>query len=263
MVNMQYVMHNTQMRASTPTDETYSELQKAYEHFNRELFEGELPACLFTLQRQKRTFGYFSKDRFGRLDGTTTDEIAINPEYFASVKDLLEVLQTLVHEMVHLWQAHFGTPSRACYHNREWADKMESLGLMPSSTGVLGGRRVGQKMSDYVIAGGRFEQATNDLRGGGWKITWYDRYPAPVPMAPAPEWPGPSTTTPGHTMSTPTGIDTHTPLHTHPQLFMERTGNRSNRVKYTCPSCSANAWGKPKLNLVCGDCNVPFSDELE
>jgi hypothetical protein len=254
------------MRVSTPTDETYSELQQAYDFYNQALFEGRLPPCLFTLQRQKRTFGYFSKERFSRLDGTTTDEIAINPEYFASAKDLLEVLQTLVHEMVHLWQAHFGTPSRACYHNREWADKMESLGLMPSSTGVQGGRRVGQKMADYVITDGRFEQATNELRGGGWKITWYDRYPAPVPpvppvpMVPAPEWSGLSTTTSSHPIPTSSGVDTQTPLHALPQLFMERTGNLSNRIKYTCPSCSANAWGKPKLNLVCGNCNVPFSD---
>ncbi len=253
------------MPRATPTDQAYSELQQAYDFYNQALFEGRLPPCLFTLQRQKRTFGYFSRERFGRLDGTKTDEIAINPEYFASVKDLLEVLQTLVHEMVHLWQFHFGTPSRSCYHNREWADKMESLGLMPSSTGASGGRRVGQKMADYVIAGGRFEQATNELRGNGWAITWYDRYPAPLPAAPAEEWPGLSST-PAHRPAPPSASGGHAarpPAHALPELFMERTGNRSNRIKYTCPGCAANAWGKPKLKLVCGECNVPFSEGLE
>ena len=40
-----------------------------------------------------------------------------------------ESMGTLVHEMVHFWQQEFGTPSRRGYHNREWADKMEALGL--------------------------------------------------------------------------------------------------------------------------------------
>ena len=32
----------------------------------------------------------------------------------------------------------------------------------------------------------------------------------------------------------------------------------SNRFKYSCPACSTNVWGKPDLNIVCGDCEVPF-----
>ncbi len=33
-------------------------------------------------------------------------------------------------------------------------------------------------------------------RGNGWAITWYDRYPAPLPATPAEEWPGLSSTPP-------------------------------------------------------------------
>jgi len=43
----------------------------------------------------------------------------------------------------------------------------------------------------------------------------------------------------------------------------QKTGNRSNRIKYTCPGCQNNAWGKPKLKLICGDCNVLLSEALE
>ena len=96
---------------STPTAQNYTELQRAYDHFNQALFESALPACLITLQREKRTCGYFSHQRFADLDGRTTDEIALNPAYFAVVP-LVETMQTLVHEMVHLWQAHFGKPGR-------------------------------------------------------------------------------------------------------------------------------------------------------
>ena len=80
-----------------PTRETYSELKQAYEHFSQRLFDDALPHCLITLQREKRTCGYFSAARFASLDGSTTDEIALNPAYFAAVP-IIETLQTLVHE---------------------------------------------------------------------------------------------------------------------------------------------------------------------
>src|SRR3546814_15117619 len=87
-----------------------------------------LPRCLITMQREKRTYGYFSRRRFVHtVDQRSTDEIAINPSYFAVVP-LIEILQTIVHEMVHAWQAHFGKQSRPGYHNQEWAAKMEESG---------------------------------------------------------------------------------------------------------------------------------------
>lgn len=49
---------------SEPTREVYAELQEAFSHFNRALFDNALPACLITLQRERRTYGYFSCQRF-------------------------------------------------------------------------------------------------------------------------------------------------------------------------------------------------------
>ena len=164
---------------ASPTTEAYSELQTAYDHYNRMLFDGKLPSCLITLQREKRTYGYFSAKRFvHRHDKVTTDEIAINPSYFAVVP-LVEVMQTLVHEMVHAWQHHFGKPGRRGYHNHEWAAKMEAVGLMPSATGQPGGARTGEKMGDYPVAGGPFMRATEQLLDQAFRISWLDRFPAP------------------------------------------------------------------------------------
>jgi len=37
---------------------------------------------------------------------------------------------------------------------------------------------------------------------------------------------------------------------------------RASKLKYTCPTCAANAWGKPGLLLRCGECNESMvSDE--
>lgn len=68
---------------------------------------------------RKKSYGYFSAERFGNRDGEKTDEIALNPTYFAVVP-LIEIMQTLAHEMSHVWQHHHGKPGRGRYHNREW-----------------------------------------------------------------------------------------------------------------------------------------------
>ena len=224
---------------TNPTAQAYAELQLAFDHYNRELFAGELPPCLITMQREKRSYGYFSSERFvHHHDKSKTDEIAINPAYFA-VAPLLEVLQTVAHEMVHAWQFHFGNPSRSGYHNREWADKMEAIGLMPSSTGQPGGARTGQKMADYAIPGGPFMLATDALLTQNFRISWVDRFPAIMPT-PAIDAGAGAGAAGGHLAD----------------VLQPATGNRSNRIKYRCPTCGVQAWGKPALRLLCGgdDC---------
>lgn len=271
------------MANMNPTKEAYAELQHAYDFYNEDLFEGRLPACMITLQRQKRTFGYYSKDRFGTRDGRKTDEIAMNPEYFAVVS-VVEVLQTLVHEMAHLWQARFGEPSRACYHNIQWANKMEEIGLMPSHNGQPGGKKVGQSMADYVIVGGRFDLGTRRLITSGFAISWLDRFPAARPRpAYVPALPGVDTGdgdddeaeagTSGHVMDSSGELDddpimaaaAKPPAESNPDLIEnQKTGNRSNRNKYSCPSCALNVWGKPGLRVICGECEkqlVPADTE--
>lgn len=65
---------------NNPTRTTYDALNRAYEHFNERLFGGALPACLITMQRKARAYGYFAGSRFGgREGGEVTDEIALNP----------------------------------------------------------------------------------------------------------------------------------------------------------------------------------------
>lgn len=254
-----------------PTEEAYAELQQAYDVYNDTLFDGVLPPCLITFQRQKKTFGYFSSMRFGRRDGIKSDEIALNPEYFAVVP-MIEVLQTLVHEQTHLWQSHFGKPSRACYHNTEWADKMEEIGLMPSSTSRPGGKRVGQYMGDYVISGGRFEQATADLLSTGFMISWLDRFPVQLPASHV--YPEVSASVPVAdnarlTAERPVSLlpasALEAPSATLIATFIEKTktGNRSNRSKYSCPSCTLNVWGKPGLKIGCVTCDVVLMESAD
>jgi SprT-like family len=202
-----------------PTAE-YDSFERAFDYFNAELFGGRLPLCLITLNRNPRTRGYFSPERFqSRLEEERTDEIALNPDGFEGRTDK-SILSTLVHEMVHLWQQHFGEPSRSRYHNKEWAGFMEGVGLMPSTTGEPGGKRTGQSVTHYIIEGGPFDQAAERLLGGGFALTWQSRRNG--------------------------GSDGK---------------SKKDKVKYTCPGCGVNAWGKPDLHLICGDCTQRMESE--
>jgi hypothetical protein len=157
-----------QPAAITPIE--YGGLQVAYDHFNRALFGGELPDVFITYQRKSHSRGYFSPDRFsGRIGEMGRHELALNPDHFIDRTDR-EIVSTLVHEMVHVWQQTFGKPPTRGYHNREWAVKMKAVGLQPTNTSGVGGKETGQQMTHYVIQGGPFSQSYDELAAAGWKL---------------------------------------------------------------------------------------------
>lgn len=201
-----------------PTLEQFTAYQALAEYFNQQLFGGSLPPVFLNFSRKgRRTRGFFAPHRWEKAE-TVTHEISLNPQFLAAGLSI-ETAATLAHEMVHLWQQVYGTPSRTRYHNREWADKMEAVGLMPSDTGQPGGKRTGQQMSHYVLPNGSFAQVFAALPPG-CSLPWTCNEPGRQ----------------------------NGPLDRRPP----------SKVKYTCPGCGANAWGKPALRLVCGTCNQPL-----
>jgi predicted SprT family Zn-dependent metalloprotease len=155
-------------------EQTSTELQHAYNVFNAQLFDGQLPPCCITMQRKNRTYGYVPEERWNNLAGTVTDTIAMHPMHCAT-QSAAEILSTLAHAMVHLWQHHCGTPSRRASHNREWAEKMAAIGLEPSDTGCPGGKRTGQRMRQSIRDGGPFHRTYTALLAQGCALPWRDR----------------------------------------------------------------------------------------
>ena len=271
-------MYNKGM--STPTHELYEPLVLAYDHFNHYLFAGELPTVIFTLQRKKNVMGYFAAQRWGNTKGETCSEIAINPSYFANCR-MIEVFQTLVHEMVHAWQARFGHCVDAHYHNKEWAQKMISIGLMPSSTGEPGGATVGRQMSDYIIKRGRFiEVADLLLSDKSYQLKWVDRFALPrlhdsvIADMDITYHHNQSSGQSDDVSVVPQCINSeslemhysnsenehHMPAtHSLPtSFFVEEVARKQTRSKFECPSCQVKVYGKHELNIICGDCHTPF-----
>lgn len=249
-----------------PTGAVYSELSKAYNFFNRRLFDGELPVCVITLQREKSSMGYFSRCRFVRHTGEKAHEIAMNPSYFASISKT-EIMQTLVHEMVHLWQAEFGSPGRNRYHNKEWAQKMQSVGLMPSDTSAPGGRKTGDRMGDYVIEGGVFDSACQKLLTELPElISWLDRVAVYVrpPQDPRQllalemsdgEEPDPLRLQEAEQQYLKN-------LEEYQELVQQQGAleighivrPEATKARFTCPNCGTKVWGKFGLKVFCGNC---------
>lgn len=144
------------------TTQQYKAFQKAFDFWNRELFNNALPNVILTFSRHKGAVGFFVPNLWHNTEGLNACEIALNPDYFAD-RDYKESMSTLVHEMCHLWQEVDGTKSRRNYHNKDFAEKMESVGLITSDTGKEGGKRTGQNMTHYIKSGGKFDKLYDKL----------------------------------------------------------------------------------------------------
>lgn len=224
----------------------------AYDHFNKTLWKGALPPCTVIaaarIMRAKVNGlcaynAVFDRDGVNAKDSADPrqpglTQLAINLDNMEGRTDE-EVLSTLVHEMAHHWQGYFGTPTRNGYHNAEWAEEMERIGLMPSTQGqydannpriadvltpeeiahACSGKKTGQRVSHYIMPGGRFERACRALLDSGFTLHHTGRC-AQVAKA-------------------------------------EKKADTS-KTKYTCPTCGINAWAKLGTHLVCGDCMVPM-----
>lgn len=144
-----------------PTSAQYEAFERACRHLNDRLFEGQLPPAILVFNRTAASASFFSADRWYARDDSRqlVSEISLNPDMLKRLTER-KIAATLVHELAHLWQHAFGQKkSRDGYHNMEWSQRMESVGLMPSDTGRRGGVRVGQKVSQWIVRGGPFESA--------------------------------------------------------------------------------------------------------
>jgi hypothetical protein len=90
-------------------------------------FKLKLPLPVIVVDKlSRRTLGFF---RFGRNGLGLKHEITINSTH-AQSKEFWQVLGTLLHECLHLWQQTHGDPSNSNYHNKQYREKALSLGLV-------------------------------------------------------------------------------------------------------------------------------------
>lgn len=220
------------MNSTDPTNAQFAAYRAMWTYFNTVLFGGALSHVILNFSRRARSLGFFAPERW--TDGKqTTHEISLNPAYLTreSAKDSAS---TLVHEMAHLWRHEQPNPPRNGYHDKEWADKMVSIGLMPSATAAPGGARTGYRMSHYIISGGAFELA-------------FEQMPAECQLP----W------TCGVDEDALAGKKGKQEKEKAKEKAEEKAKEAARKVKlkYSCPRCALNVWGRAGLNLRCEDCD--------
>jgi predicted SprT family Zn-dependent metalloprotease len=228
----------------------YITLSDCYDELNRSLFKNRLPGCVLTFEDKGQRFGHYRFKGYVARDGKEKrDEICLNPRHFLTNTGDLELMQTLTHEMCHQWQYHHGKNSRAGYHNKEWGGQMESIGLIPSDTGEPGGKKTGQTMADYPAKDGIFLKVATKILEGKELIRYYKNEVFLRKL-----------------MEGDTSPEEESAWQEAAEAYAEEEGTASgatskpkppSKLKYSCPKCKANVWGKPDLEILCGKCSKP------
>jgi hypothetical protein len=226
----------------------FKTLDDLYKFYNEALFGGKLADCIVNMSRNKNSYGFFAAGRWQKVMKGETDrvhEISLNPDYLD--RPDIEWHATFVHEMVHLWQEDFGHPSRAAYHNKEWAWKMEEVGLIPSDTGGPGGKKTGQNMHHYINPEGAFkitfDRLTKDTLEA-LRLKYLPAYSRPEPAK--------------RRRRAVSGEEAEQRAPGGEEAGGEETTEiYTSKKKYSCP-CGYNVWGKPGLKIVCGVCGEAY-----
>jgi len=254
---------------TTPTEEVSHDLQRAYTHFNRELFGGKLPNdVVLSYRREGKSFGFLRKRQYLHLSRRETHEISLNPRWI-SQRSLTESLATLVHIMCRLHHSLLGTRhSRSSYHNRELARYLKRAGLLPRVDGDPNGKETGCRVTHLIEDDGPFDIACRKLLADGFAFAWVDRVPgelsSDIKRKPTSTWVRNT-----NTLGLRKTISPAKPLLAAPEPMyapiQDKLDNRPERSagvrrKYQCPGCRNAFWGGHGILAQCVRCKRLFAD---
>ena len=159
---------NSRDLAPTPAeglDALHAEVARAFGFFTDRFWGGRLPTPIFAFFRQPpngRRLGHFLSRSWRAPDGTLRDELILYAD-LALEQGMQAVLETLLHEAVHVWQAHCGKPSG---HNAQWHEEAARVGLV--TVGPRGFTSAGDGFLRAVEAlAPRVDQIPFRVRDGG------------------------------------------------------------------------------------------------
>lgn len=232
------------------------ELHTAFNIFNEKYFNGEIPETAITIQsssHQRSAMGWCTTkpvwgDRTGKIQ---MYEINISAEYLDL--DFFETMDTLLHEMIHLFHRVNGikdTSRNNTYHNKHFRDKALELGFeyasnKPDSMHGWTYARLGQAAieeigkldidkSIFIISrrGSAYFQQVQQLQ---LENTDGEKEELSAEEIESIEY-------------TPLGRETVDIMERKPSSF-----------KWVCSSCKISVRStRQVVNIVCGDCNEPF-----
>lgn len=208
------------MKQTTKMSRAVSQLEHIYNNLNYDFFDGALPVPIITVQSKPGTMGHCSVAKiWRRSEDDRTYELNIAAEVLNY--PIEETLDTMIHEMVHLYCRENGIKevSRGGrYHNRKFKEEAERRGLECYQCGAAGwNTRPSDRLVEYALTKG-----WNEIRIGRNTLP-----PAMRTGASGTAQPGAA---PGE-------------------------GKRpSSTRKLICPKCGQSIRATKKVNILCGDC---------
>lgn len=210
------------MKETTKMSRAVGQLEKIYNALNADKFGGALPLPIITVQSKPGTFGHCSIAKVWRRKEDSTYELNIAAEVLSY--PIEETLDTMLHEMVHLYCRENGIQevSRGGkYHNGRFKAEAEKVGLTCFKTEKYGwNTRPNDELVAYAL-----EKGWNEIRiSRGGSIGF-----STGPMG--------------------------GPQHSEAEMVGAPGGKRpSSTRKLVCPKCGMSVRATRKVNILCGDC---------
>lgn len=139
------------MKETTKMSRAVGQLEKMYNTLNHDFYGGALPTPIITVQSKPGTWGHCTIGKVWKRKDGETYEMNIAAEVLD--REIEEILDTLLHEMVHLYCRENGIQevSRGRkYHKGRFKELAEKCGLVCVKQGQYGWNTVG-KDNDTLI----------------------------------------------------------------------------------------------------------------
>ena len=142
------------MKQTTKMSRAVGQLEKIYFHLNADFFESALPIPIITVQSKPGTYGHCSTSKVWQRKEDNAYELNIAAEVLNYAIE--ETLDTMIHEMVHLYCRENGIKevSRGgTYHNGRFKEEAEKRGLECFKCGQYGwNTRPSDKLIEYALS---------------------------------------------------------------------------------------------------------------
>lgn len=142
------------MKQTTKMSRAVGMLEKVYFHLNEDFFESALPIPIITVQSKPGTYGHCTVAKVWQRPGGDTYELNIAAEVLNY--PIEETLDTMIHEMVHLYCRENGikeTSRGGKYHNGKFKAEAEKRGLVCYQCGQYGwNTKAGDNLVEYALS---------------------------------------------------------------------------------------------------------------
>ena len=208
------------MKETTKMSRAVSQLEHIYNNLNADFFAGELPVPIITVQSKPGTYGHCTTAKVWQRKDGGAYELNIAAEVLNY--PIEETLDTMLHEMVHLYCRESGIKevSRGGkYHNGKFKAVAEAHGLTCTPCGQYGWNTTpGENLVEYALS-----KNWNEIKIG-----------SSLP---------PIIRTGAAAGTTQAGAST-----------LPGSKRPSSTRKLVCPQCGQSVRATKKVNILCGDC---------